>query len=291
MEKQSKLTLTGLIVVILVMLFAISMIMPVLSKISKIEFRVICSTNLKGLGTAMYVYANDYDDNYPQLPGQGTWAKNLGFSYNLKKPDFETAQSNTSRTITASWYLLIRETDLSSRTFVCPESNQSEFYDSYPQNHEIIDNINLWDFGESPHNHVSYVYHNPYGKYPANKNRSSFFAVAADMNPWFQNGDVVQSGSDGQPPQLLKQFGRMSKKLAMNSNSTNHYYEGQNVLYIDSHVAWEKQPNIGVNNDNIYTFWSTEENPTEQDIQGGTAPTSRSPENDAKSKEDSFLAI
>ena len=53
----------------------------------------------------------------------------------------------------------------------------------------------------------------------------------------------------------------------------------------------EKQSNVGMNNDNIYTFWSTEENPTEQDIQGGTAPTSRSPENGDKSKDDSFLAI
>ncbi len=63
------------------------------------------------------------------------------------------------------------------------------------------------------------------------------------------------------------------------------------VLFGDGHVSYEKQPNIGVKNDNIYTFWSTEENPTEQDKQGETAPTSRSVENDAKSKDDSFLAI
>ena len=81
------------------------------------------------------------------------------------------------------------------------------------------------------------------------------------------------------------------KEQFKNSNASNHEYEGQNVLYADGHNSYEKQPNVGVKRDNIYTFWSTEENPTEQDKQGGTAPTSRSAENDAKSKDDSFLAI
>ena len=62
-------------------------------------------------------------------------------------------------------------------------------------------------------------------------------------------------------------------------------------MYADGHVDFMRYSNVGVENDNIYTFWSTEDNPTEQDKQGGTAPTSRSPENDAKSKDDSFLAI
>ena len=66
---------------------------------------------------------------------------------------------------------------------------------------------------------------------------------------------------------------------------------GQNVMYADGHVDFMQYSNVGVDNDNIYTFWSTEDNPTEQDKQGGTAPTNRSPENDSKSKDDSFLAI
>ncbi|MHC5163328.1 MAG: hypothetical protein ACYSO4_09495, partial [Planctomycetota bacterium] len=66
---------------------------------------------------------------------------------------------------------------------------------------------------------------------------------------------------------------------------------GQNVAYADGHTSYEKQPNVGVKYDNIYTYWSTKENPTEQDKQGGTAPTGRSPENDAKSSNDSFLVL
>ena len=69
MEKQSKLTLTGFVVVIFVVAFWFLIIIPGLQKVKRIEGRVLCGTNLKGLGTAMIVYANDHDDKYPQLPG------------------------------------------------------------------------------------------------------------------------------------------------------------------------------------------------------------------------------
>jgi len=36
-------------------------------------------------------------------------------------------------------------------------------------------------------------------------------------------------------------------------NSTNHTKEGQNVLYADSHVSFEKSPYVGIDGDNIYT--------------------------------------
>ena len=108
------------------------------------------------------------------------------------------------------------------------------------------------------------------------------------MSPWFNYGSFVLSGKQGQWPQIIT----ASDESSWRSGSGQfHDGMGQNVLFADGHIAYEKQPNMGVKNDNIYTFWSVEENPTEQDIQGGTAPTSRSEENDAKSEADSFLAI
>ena len=122
-----------------------------------------------------------------------------------------------------------------------------------------------------------------------------------------KDGDFLKPNQDKNlPPQIIDVE---DDATFVNGNSMNHteYEEdflyfflrtrqnphgfGQPVTYTDGHVSFEKQPNVGVNNDNIYTFWSTEKNPSEQDIQGGTAPTSRSLENDAKSKDDSFLAI
>ena len=39
------------------------------------------------------------------------------------------------------------------------------------------------------------------------------------------------------------------------SNSIAHEDEGQNVLDIDGHVAFEMRSFCGINEDNIYTYW------------------------------------
>lgn len=38
-------------------------------------------------------------------------------------------------------------------------------------------------------------------------------------------------------------------------NAFAHQEDGQNVLFIDTHVGFEKRPFCGINDDNIYTFW------------------------------------
>ena len=291
MKERSKLTLSGLIITIVVIAFWLLIIFPVLEKVKRIATKTVCTVNLKGLGTASTVYANDYNDAYPQLPGTGPWSKRLGFDYFNTTPDFDEggAEHKVSRTITASLYLLVREADVSPKAFICPHSNQGEFD---PSDYGILkDVIELWDFGPDPYKHVSYAYHNPYGQFPANLNRTAAFAVLADMNPWFKYGDVVQPGLQNRPPQLLTISDAITKEQFKNSNAYHHGYEGQNVTYADGHAGFEKSSNVGVKYDNIYTYWSSEENPSEQDTQGGTAPTGRSPENDAKSKDDSFLVL
>ena len=49
-------------------------------------------------------------------------------------------------------------------------------------------------------------------------------------------------------------------------NAYQHQNDGQNVLFLDSHVSFEKRPYCGVNDDNIYTFWDG------GDIRRGTPP-------------------
>ncbi|MEN6309795.1 MAG: hypothetical protein ABFD91_18770 [Anaerohalosphaeraceae bacterium] len=290
MEQKNGLSLVGLIVTVFIILFSLALLSPIMvRKLNSGPFS--CEVNLKGLGHAMMVYANDYDDNYPQLPGTGPWSKKLGFAFDMEKPDFsETGQQGQAgRTISASWYLLVRETDVSPRSLVCLSSKQKDFDGKNSANKDITD---LWDFGTNPYLHVSYAMHNPYGKYPANNSRPASFAVASDMSPWIVNGDFIQAGKNNTPPQIVTVSDDTTCKLG---NSYHHqsrrYREGQNVLYADGHSAWETRSDVGMRNDNIYTYWSTEKEPTKQDIRGGTAPTGRTADNDAKSKEDSFLAI
>ena len=39
--------------------------MPALARVRQIAFRMVCGQNMFGLGKAMLIYANDYDDKYP----------------------------------------------------------------------------------------------------------------------------------------------------------------------------------------------------------------------------------
>ena len=73
--KKKGFTLIELLVVIAIIAMLLAILMPALNKVKKIAQRVICGTNLKGLGTAQTVYANDYDDEYA-VQGRGaahTW--------------------------------------------------------------------------------------------------------------------------------------------------------------------------------------------------------------------------
>ncbi|MHC4987088.1 MAG: H-X9-DG-CTERM domain-containing protein [Planctomycetota bacterium] len=81
-----------------------AILMPALTKVKKVSQRVVCSTNLKGLSTAMVVYCMDYDDKLP----------------------------------TEHWCdLLIEEADVSPKSFVCPQSNAIEGESSYAMNKNV----------------------------------------------------------------------------------------------------------------------------------------------------------
>ena len=62
--KKKGFTLIELLVVISIIAMLLAILMPALSKVKKIAQRVVCATNLKGLGTAQAVYSQDYDDEY-----------------------------------------------------------------------------------------------------------------------------------------------------------------------------------------------------------------------------------
>ncbi len=299
-KRRRGFTVWELVCIIGVIALLFALLMPALSKVKRVSTRVVCGTNLKGLGTAMAVYANDYGGWYPQLPGTGRWSRLLGFDYHMERPDLTPggAQGSTGRTITASWYLLVRETDVSPKSLICPETRQEAFGGRYlVYNKDVTE---MWDFGAEPYKHVSYAMHLPYGRFPANANRSAAFALAADMSPWFVNGDIVPPGQNGEAPQLALDDYR-SSSLSYGpgrraANSSNHGGgkgwggEGQNVLFADGHSSYQQRPDVGIARDGIYTYWPTDA-PNEDDRRTGKNPATRDEDNDARSAEDSFLAI
>ncbi len=303
MRNQKALTKLEVVVIIASIVLIIATFILLQCPIVRMHPRVFCGTQLKGLGTAMMVYAKDFDDRYPQLPGKGPWSKTLGFSYDMDKPDFSPggAQEFAPRSITASWYLLVKYMDTNPKQFACPQSTQIPFGKN---NSTAEDFVNLWDFGPDPYKHVSYSMQNPYSKFTANANHSALFAIASDMNPWFRDGNILSPTIGKNAPQIITvndpgtfDLGNtvnhpiLIEKLFWGYRTMEGTQEGQNVAFADGHNEYVRQPNVGINQDNIYTYWSTDEEPTAQDIQGGVNPTARDEQNDSKSEEDSFLAL
>jgi hypothetical protein len=275
--KKETLSLVGLVVVIFVMLFVILIVMPVLNKLKKIGSKPICGTNLKGMGNAVTVYANDFDGQYP-CQGKGfdhTWGD---VTDDWMNPDKDWSQEG-GITVGASLYLLVRLADVSPRSFVCPPSDQWEFSGRNPQNLDIVE---LWDFGDfregkGPARCVSYSYHQPYdpagpktgkaGRFRADDTRSAAFAVMADRNPWY-DPKLPKAGMEfdlkyfrhwaspildhwNKPPTDTR--AGSERQRIMVANAQPHEREGQNVMYADGHAGFERMSDVGVKNDNIYT--------------------------------------
>jgi prepilin-type N-terminal cleavage/methylation domain-containing protein len=263
--KKKGFTLIELLVVIAIIAMLLAILMPALNKVKKIAQRVVCGTNLKGLGTAQAVYANDYEDQYTRQGGTApltttTWAQTTGGWRNPAK----VWTGDITLSVGASLYLLVREADVSPKSFVCGSSTQTA-YDG--QNPDSFDLVELWDFGDGgansglgPQGHVSYSFHIPYSRNPASGSSSASFAVMSDRNPWFDPKLTESSSSTadnymGAVEKLGEYFfGTQTEKwMKQKANAQPHDREGQNVMYGDGHNAYEKVPDVGVRHDNIFT--------------------------------------
>ncbi|MBN1125378.1 MAG: type II secretion system protein [Sedimentisphaerales bacterium] len=274
--KKKGFTLIELLVVIAIIAMLLAILMPALNKVKKIAQRVVCGTNLKGLGTAQSVYANDYEDQYTRAGGGGsglTWNYYVG---GWQQPVNPWQNGVTDITVGASLYLLVREADVSPKSFICTAGGQTA-YDGTNSNN--LDLVELWDFGTEtlyngggdmggttggPRAHVSYGFHDPYGRFAASGTSTASFAVMADKNPWFDPKLTEQpdktSVSAENYVSLVSRMGKYwdgtdkQKYMIQVANAYPHGREGQNVLFGDGHCNYEKEPDVGVRHDNIYTY-------------------------------------
>ena len=71
-------TLVELLVVIAIIALLMGILMPALARVRQLAFRMTCGTNLSGIGKAMLIYSNDYDDELPKAGGrQNTWSNQI----------------------------------------------------------------------------------------------------------------------------------------------------------------------------------------------------------------------
>jgi prepilin-type N-terminal cleavage/methylation domain-containing protein/prepilin-type processing-associated H-X9-DG protein len=279
MKKKKGFTLVELLVVIAIIALLMGILMPALARVRQMAFRMICGTNLSGIGKAMLIYAGDYEDELPRAGGRNSvwsnripnWlADNRFAAYGLSADS-----SGGSGTITACFYLLVKYSEVTPKSFICKgDSGTNEFKPSEYQagDRELID---LWDFGPEPLEHCSYTYHMPYGLYALTTSSEPGMAVAADRNPWI-NSPAAEAKTAAYAG-FLPDGGKEAVNIG---NAISHQEDGQNVLFMDWHVEFAKRPHCAINDDNIYTFWDG------GDIRRGGLPMAGSEPQD---RTDSFL--
>jgi len=240
------------IAVSVVVFFAAGVAMPALSRGRWLSFGMICGKNLSGLGRAMLIYANDYDDELPRAGGRSSeWKPTIAaWQATNRYVAFGLAGDGSGRqaNISSSFYLLVKYAEVAPKSFVCPgDPGVMDFrlsgYD-VPNTTEYID---VWDFGPDPAEHCSYSYHLPYGAYALTTAKEPRMAVAGDRNPWI-DAPAVRAKEFS----LFDWDGDQQQQRA--GNAIAHLENGQNVLFMDSHMAFEKRAFCAIDDDNIYTF-------------------------------------
>ena len=269
MKKKKGFTLVELLVVIAIIALLMGILMPALARVRQIAYRMVSGTNQAGIGKAMLIYANDNNGDYPvagsRTPFPTTAAKILKWdgvdraaAYTGYDPTNLTVRSDI--TIGSCFYLLIKYADVAPKQFINKSDVGSKEFKltDYTSGPNIDDLTDAWDFGENPAIHVSYSYSYPFrdGRYyfPVTQQSNPSAPVVGDRNPYLDKNathinEPITVYED--PKWDNNQFVDTDGK----ANTACHQRDGQNVLFNDMHVRFEKLSNCGVNNDNIYLCW------------------------------------
>ena len=236
------LTYIEVLVVIVLIVVAIAFLLPSTSRTKHGDSRVRCSSNLRQIGQAILLYSNDqrggaFPRTRASAPDENpipTWGTNPAATQPFKE------DGPAENDVTAALFLLLRTQDITSEVFTCPNSDAEK--DNYAGK-TPIERSNFTDVKKN----LSYSYQNPYpnkdaiGKgFKLNNTLGAEFAIAADI-------------CGGTPQKLSEVTSTSSANDMRQVNSPNHDRDGQNILYGDGHVAWESNPFVGTNRDNIYT--------------------------------------
>lgn len=270
-------TLIELLVVIAIIALLISILLPSLSRARELSKRLVCGSNIKGIGTSAKIYANDNQEKWMVPPFQadaifkgridyvtdqnpepppsptGMDAGQIG-SERHQQTTSETAKEPTGGSqqvsVTRAFWIMVRSGDITVNQFICPSGGDSP---------DDTENLELYyDFTQSKN--ISYGYQVPFGPRDTQPREGvdNRQILSADKSPFYLRGEAAK-WVDGDNKELTI---TSPPKEWRAYNSPNHggngNGEGQNCLYGDGHATFQRTPIVGIDNDNIYTLMGSE---------------------------------
>ncbi|MEW6252842.1 MAG: hypothetical protein AB1716_19570 [Planctomycetota bacterium] len=280
---------------ILILVLLLAILLPSLARAREIAKRAVCAANQRALGQCFRVYSNENRDWWPAHPfavapledaaaepgpppGRHSvrWVGTMGSNDFLKISENSTKSPERNHPSRAL-FLLVINGSATSRTFVCPSSRDIEDLmrnhgpDAPAQRSPVACNPGVTRFDFVGYHTLSYGYQLPFGpRARPHENLDPRMAMLADKGPYYEAGGPGLEGTETtrdqrsavNPPAEASAGGTGDEIRAKPDrfwrpyNSRNHHGEGQNVLFVDSHVEFVKRPIVGVNYDNIYTLQS-----------------------------------
>jgi len=241
-----------------VCLFLLILLPVLLTKPREQSARQLCGANLAQIGKAMLMYARDHNGALPRAGGPtSTWGIVLCWNALTRQQAFaiDVTGSGGSARISSCFYMLVKYYRAPPRLFVCrDDKGATEFRlsDVSPAVAPSFGLADAWDFGAMDEScrHYSYSYHFPFSQHALTTSRDPNFAVAADRNPFLDAPTAEATRVADFKPDLKEYSGTAA--TARMGNSVTHGRDGQNVLFLDGHVTFEKRSYCGLDADNIY---------------------------------------
>jgi hypothetical protein len=253
MHDEAKMTLGGVLLIVGVLGILLVLLFPFFDSTQESGPGIYCMSNLRSINSAITLYRSANDGAWPWMYDKMTaWdTTQVGANRNINPFGTKDDPNNPKpRSITSLMFLLVRQ-DQPPGMFRCPFDRNHVVARDVKATQDIggkasgvLEGEYYWDFSQ-PEN-VSYSYQAPIwnnGRFTQGiDSNQTETVVIADMTP-------AATKAGWKPADVTKLDGEAIEA----QNSPNHKGKQVNILRVAGNVAAVKRPDVGIDNDNIYT--------------------------------------